>query len=76
MLVALGAAGGVARSDPAPSTDLNLKATPDKILVGKATELKGKLIHRNGASVSGKRVLLEQKVGVPRSGCPSLACPM
>lgn len=62
MLVILGAAGGVARSDTEPSTDLDLKATPDTILLGKATELKGKLIHRNGDSVSGKRILLEQKV--------------
>ncbi|HET7269679.1 MAG TPA: hypothetical protein VFI90_01210, partial [Rubrobacter sp.] len=62
MLAALGAAGGVARSDPAPSTDLNLKATLARIVVGKATELKGKLIHRNGDSVSGQRILLEQKI--------------
>ena len=62
MLVTLGAAGGVARSDPASSTDLSLKATPETLLLGKATGLKGKLIHRNGDSVSGKRILLEQKV--------------
>jgi hypothetical protein len=62
MLVTLGAVGSVARSDPAPSTDLNLKATPETLLLGKATELEGKLIHRNGDSVSGKRILLEQKI--------------
>jgi hypothetical protein len=62
MLVALGTAGGVARSDPAPATDLSLKATPDKIIMGSATELKGKLIHKNGDSVSAKRIFLEQKV--------------
>jgi hypothetical protein len=62
MLVALGAAGSVARSDPAPSTDLSFNATPDKIVLGSATELKGRLIPKNGDSVSGKRILLEQKV--------------
>jgi hypothetical protein len=62
MLVALGAAGGVARSDPAPPTHLTLKATPDKIVMGSATELRGKLSHKNGDSVYGKRILLEQKV--------------
>jgi hypothetical protein len=66
MLVTLGIAGGVARSDTAPSTDLSLKATPDTLLLGKATELKGSLVHKNGDSVSGKRILLEQKVaGTP-----------
>jgi hypothetical protein len=30
--------------------------------MGSATELKGKLIHKNGDSVSGKRVLVEQQV--------------
>ena len=75
MLAILGAAGGVARSDTAPSTDLNLKATPDTILLGKATELKGKLIHRNGDSVSGKRVLLEQKVAGTSAWVPVPSVP-
>jgi hypothetical protein len=63
MLVTILATGGVARSDTAPSTDLSLSATPDPIVLGKATELKGKLVNKNGDIVSGKRVLLEQKVG-------------
>jgi hypothetical protein len=31
LLGAIGASGGVARSDPAPSTDLTFNVTPDKI---------------------------------------------
>ncbi len=53
VLVAFVVTSGVAKSDPAPSTDLSLKATPDKLVLGSATGLKGRLVHKNGDSVAG-----------------------
>ena len=61
MAVLLGVAGGAAKGDTGPNTTLSLNASPGVVNTGSTTGLFGELAHKNGDSVTGKRVVLQQK---------------